>query len=179
MRQQITRIIYASFILSVVIFIVSCVLDSGSDYFKIGPGDDLFFLSIRVNTWASWVIVMIATSLLGIMDVIAYDYIQPYFLPRIYLENEPIEDWGRNEKFWLIFTAELAFSAMAIRRFVDVMVIVSNFWFAIIQFAAKELTTIIIMWIRVTEKESSGKWRSPPRQGRAVIPLNFRLASRG
>lgn len=156
---------------------MSCVLDSGSTYFHFGPSDDLFFLSVKVDTWWKWILVLIATSVLGILDVIAYDYIQPYFLSRIYLENEPIDDWKRDEKFWLIATAELAFSAMAIRRFIDVMVIVSNFWFAIIQFASKEIVTIIIMWVRVTEKENNGKW--PVQQLRKVTPLNFVMNNRG
>ena len=41
-----------------------------SKYFRLGPYDDLNLISVTIDTWTKWIIVVIFLCIMGVIDVI-------------------------------------------------------------------------------------------------------------
>jgi hypothetical protein len=132
-------------ILTLILAILLIAGDGGNAYFAFGPDVNLHFVSFTIDSWGKYVGVLVGIIPLAWMDVYSYDKIGPYFFERIYMEDSPIKDWTREEKWKLAFWAELSYGTTNFRMILDTLLTVTNFYFAIWRWILKEIICIYII----------------------------------
>lgn len=153
-------------VLTIVLGIVVITSNGGNVYFTWGPDENLHFVSFTIDNWGKYIGVLVGIIPLAWMDVYTYDKIYPYFFTRIYMDDAPIKDWTRDEKWALAFWAELSYGTTNFRFILDTLLTVTNFYFAIWRWLLKEIVCIYIINDNLNKKfsaQSSGAATSSER----------------
>ena len=153
-KQRLKLNVGITAVLTVVLAILAITSNGGNVYFTWGPDENLHFISFTIDSWGKYIGVLVGIIPLAWMDVYTYDKIYPYFFSRIYMEEIPIKDWTKDEKWVLAFWAELSYGTTNFRLIIDTLLTVTNFYFAIWRWVLKEIMCIYIINDNLNKKFS-------------------------
>ena len=166
-KMRINIIIIA--ILTLILGILVITSDGGNVYFKWGPNKNLHFISYTIDNWPKYIGVLVGIIPLAWIDIYSYDKLNPYFFSRIYLDDE-IKDWKQDEKWQLAFWAELTYACSNFRSLLDILISVTNFYFALWRWFLKEILCIYFINDNLNSKIKRGLY-GPKLNGQSTAPL--------
>ena len=115
-----------------------------SKYFRIGPYDDLNLISVTIDTWTKWIIVVII-RVLG-LPVLDFNVYNP--------DKKVITDFTRNE---LNYLSNSMFMVSAIKGVFNTVISITQLDLALITVIIKELTSIVAIRFLLNEKKFTNK----------------------
>lgn len=131
--------------------IVVLFRDPSTKYFTYGPRDDLFIISICVNTWNKWWIVVLFISLSKVCDVLINEIGRPILGFTVYNpDKKEINDFTKNE---LNFLANAMFMISGIRFILMVVINVTQIDLAMIGMVVSEVTSIFTVRYLLNKKK--------------------------
>jgi hypothetical protein len=140
-------------ILLLVSVIIPTVLlaNKESTYYRFGPNNDLIIISIKIDTWLKYGILMIYILIFRICKVFITELGMPILTFNIYNPNQKkIEDFTRME---LQVLANIMFTLNAIRYALTLQLSILQIDIAIISGVFDELAAIPTIYILLNEKE--------------------------
>ena len=139
------------FILSIVSTLVFCIADDDSKYFRFGPQDDLFIISIKINTIMRYIILLILITIIKSSEVIIHEIAMPVLGFTIYNPDKKyIVDFTKNE---LQFYANSMYMISSIRDVFMTLISISQIDIAIYNCFISELTGVFTVRFLLNEKE--------------------------
>jgi hypothetical protein len=137
------------FALSLVIMAV-VILEQDGQYVKFGPSDTMVVISVKINTWTRYGMLLLFTVVINVVKVISEEIGMPILSFNIY-------DPHRNHitgftKFDLQVLANLMYAASAIRSVFMTMMLISQIDVALFGVFVKEATSIITIRALLNEK---------------------------
>ncbi len=129
----------------------------------IGPGDDVKFGTLVINTQTEWWGLFIGQLILGIIDVYFYEYVEPYFNQ---VNNQPnieilIENHGKptvENKILLSLKSCAAFFPMMIRVTLGVLFVNAQIATVIVVQIIKEFFIFNQTWNKLESKDAAKMW---------------------
>jgi len=132
-------------IIAVVVF-----RDSKSKYFRIGPQEDLFIVSIHVNSWIKWSLVIIFIGLTKICDVLVNEIGSPILGFNVYNPDKKIiTEFTKNE---LNTIANAMWFANGMRSVLMVVVNVTQIDFALSGMLVSQTASIFTVRFLLNKK---------------------------
>jgi hypothetical protein len=121
-RNQAWLCLFANLVLTLITVVFVCIFrDEKSIYFRVGPHDNLIIVSISVNTWLKWCLVLFFIALLKSCDVLVNEVGTPILGFSVFNPDKKIiTEFSKNE---LNFLANATFMVNGIR---SVLMIVVN-----------------------------------------------------
>ena len=90
-KEKVTMCLILNVItLTLVVCLISVFRDTNSTYFRLGPSDSLTVISVAVDTWYKWGIVVGVLSLFGIAEVIIHELGMPVLGFSVYNPDKKI-----------------------------------------------------------------------------------------
>lgn len=143
------------FLLVSVIIPTTLLANKESTYYRFGPNDDLIIISIKIDTWLKYGILMIYILIFRICKVFITELGMPILTFNIYNPNQKkIEDFTRME---LQVLANIMFTLNAIRYALTLQLSILQIDIAIISGVFDELAAIPTIYILLKEKEFVSK----------------------
>lgn len=131
--------------------IVCLKTESDMTYFRFGPHETLTILSVAINTWVRWWMLVGFLSVMGLADVLTEELANPVLSFTIYNpDKRRIEEFDKNE---LQVLANLTYFTSSVKRVVLVLVQISQFDLAIIHILVTELATVFTIRSLLNEKQ--------------------------
>ena len=143
---------YRQFVLliSVVIPIV-LLANKQSTYYKFGPNEDLIIISIKINTWLRYGILLIYVFIFRVCKVFITELGMPILSFNIYDPNrKKVEGFTRNE---LQIQANTMYMLNAIRYALTLQLAIIQIDIALISAIFSELASIPTIYILLKDKE--------------------------
>lgn len=135
---------------TVLVIILVSVAGGESKFFRVGPQDDLWVLSVQVSDGGTYALVIFGLAVLSFLDVMHYDYIQPYMAQQIYFSG-PLRGWeGEKNRLKAYATAD---SSMANLRYLFLILLaVTQVDLALFQWLFKETLAFFVLSFKVGKK---------------------------
>mgnify|MGYP001218036342 CR=1 FL=1 len=130
----------------------------------LGPGDDVKFGTLILDTDGEWWAFFLAQLALGILDVYWYEWVQPYYNQVTNFENIPIvtENHGKGDTVVsrLLFALKSTSSTfpMMIRITLSVIFVNTQIASVILVQIIKEIFIFVQVYEKVTDKQKEGMW---------------------
>ena len=122
-----------------------------STYYKFGPNDDLIIISIKINTWTRYGILLLYILIFRICKVFITELGMPILNFNIYDPNrKKVEGFTRNE---FQVQANIMYMLNAIRYALTLKLVIIQIDIAIISAIFSELASIPTIYILLKEKE--------------------------
>ena len=122
-----------------------------STYYKFGPNDDLIIISIKINTWTRYGILLLYILIFRICKVFITELGMPILNFNIYDPNrKKVEGFTRNE---FQVQANIMYMLNAIRYALTLQLVIIQIDIAIISAIFSELASIPTIYILLKEKE--------------------------
>ena len=138
-----------------VIIPTTLLANKESTYYRFGPNNDLIIISIKIDTWLKYGILMIYILIFRICKVFITELGMPILTFNIYNPNQKkIEDFTRME---LQVLANIMFTLNAIRYALTLQLSILQIDIAIISGIFDELAAIPTIYILLNEKEFVSK----------------------
>ena len=151
-QQRLKLCIIGQFILliSVVIPIV-LLANKQSTYYKFGPNEDLIIISIKINTWLRYGILLIYVFIFRVCKVFITELGMPILSFNIYDPNrKKVKGFTRNE---LQIQANIMYMLNAIRYALTLQLAIIQIDIALISAIFSELASIPTIYILLKDKE--------------------------
>jgi len=132
----------------------------------LGPGDDVKFGTLILDTDGEWWAFFLAQLALGILDVYFYEWVQPYYNQITNFGNIPIvtENHGKGDtvgsRLLLSAKTSAAFFPMMIRITLSVIFVNTQIASVILVQVIKEIFIFIQVYEKVTDKHENSMWMS-------------------
>lgn len=137
------------------IFLIFIFKNDDSKYFRLGPYEDLNVISVTIDTWTKWIIVVIFLCLMGIIDVIIRELGLPVLDFNVYNPDKKIiTDFSKNE---LNYLSNSMFMVSSIKAVFNTVISITQLDLALITVIVKELTSIIAIRFLLNEKKFTNK----------------------
>ena len=137
-------------LIAVVIPIV-LLANKQSTYYKFGPNEDLIIISIKINTWTRYSILLVYILLLRVCKVFITELGMPILSFNIYDPNKKkVEGFTRTE---LQIQANIMYMLNAIRYALTLQLSIIQIDIAIISAIFSELASIPTIYILLKDKE--------------------------
>lgn len=138
-----------------IIALIFIFKNDNSKYFRIGPYDDLNVISVTIDTWTKWIIVVIFLCIMGIIDVIIRELGLPVLDFNVYNPDKKIiTDFSKNE---LNYLSNSMFMVSSIKGVFNTVISITQLDLALIIVIIKELTSIIAIRFLLNEKKFTNK----------------------
>jgi hypothetical protein len=140
-------------VLSMVITITMIVLfrDPESKYFRWGPSKDLIVISVNIDNWTKWSILLALVGFLNGCEVLVNELASPILGFRIYNPDcKEISDFTKNE---LNFLGNSMWFVNNFRRVLMVIVTISQFDIAFLSMIISELVSVWTVRHLLNEKK--------------------------
>jgi len=116
------------------------IFNSHSSYFRAGPSDDFVVISVAINTWSKYGVLLFLISIINIVQVFSEEIGSPIIEFNIYNPDKThITEFTKCE---LHMMGNIMFGLSAIRRVFMVMVSITQIDIAIWSVVVKEITSI-------------------------------------
>lgn len=136
--------------LIIVITLAISLNDGSSGYFKMGPGDDLILVSLKINTWTKWGLTLLIIGVLRICDVWVNEIGSPILGFNIYNPDKThIVDFSKNE---LNFLANAMWSINSVRGIFMTVIAVTQFDLAFASVIVSEIASIFTIRMLLNAK---------------------------
>ena len=137
-------------LISVIIPIVK-LANKDSTYYRFGPNEDLIIISIKINTWFRYSILLVYILIFRVCKVFINELGMPILTFNIYNPNQKkIEDFTRTE---LQIYANIMFMLNSIRYALTLQLIIIQIDIALISSVFDELAAIPTVFILLKDKE--------------------------
>lgn len=137
------------------IFLIFIFKNDDSKYFRLGPYEDLNVISVTIDTWTKWIVVVIFLCLMGIIDVIIRELGLPVLDFNVYNPDKKIiTDFSKNE---LNYLSNSMFMVSSIKTVFNTVISITQLDLALITVIVKELTSIIAIRFLLNEKKFTNK----------------------
>jgi hypothetical protein len=137
-------------LISVIIPIV-LLANKESTYYRFGPNEDLFIISIKINTWARYSILVVYIMIIRICKVFITELGMPILSFNIYDPNKKkIEGFTRTE---LQVQANIMYMMNAFRYALTLQLSIIQIDIAIISALFSELASVPTIYILLKDKE--------------------------
>ena len=129
----------------------------------LGPGDDVKFGTLVLDTDGEWWAFFLAQLALGILDVYFYEWVQPYYNQITNFGNIPIvkENHGSGETWSRLFFAAKSTASsfpMMIRITLSVVFVNTQIMSVILVQVIKEIFIFVQVYEKVTDKQQNEMW---------------------
>jgi len=129
----------------------------------LGPGDDVKFGTLILDTAGEWWAFFLAQLALGILDVYWYEWVQPYYNQITNFGNIPIvkENHGSGERWSRLFFAAKSTASsfpMMIRITLSVVFVNTQIMSVILVQVIKEIFIFVQVYEKVTDKQKDKMW---------------------
>jgi hypothetical protein len=139
--------------LILVITIVCIFRDPDSLYFRLGPSEDLVIISIRINTWNKWCVLLLFIGIIKSVEVIVNELGSPVLAFSVYNpDKKHIIDFTKNE---LNFLTNSMWFVNGIRVILLIVVSVTQFDIALLGAISSEIVSIFTVRQLLNEKTFS------------------------
>jgi len=129
---------------------VSIFAHDGADFWKWGPGDSLIIISIKVNTWGVYIGVVMATSVVGVLDVLVNEVASPVLGFNTYNpDKHEITSFTRSELNW---ATNLMFATNNIRAVFVTVLNVTQIDLALWNVAFREVASFFMVRYLLSHK---------------------------
>ena len=131
----------------------------------LGPGDDVKFGTLILDTAGEWWAFFLAQLALGILDVYWYEWVNPYYNQATNYEYIPIvkENHGSGERWSRLFFAAKSTASsfpMMIRITLSVVFVNTQIMSVILVQIIKEIFIFVQVYEKVTDKQKNNMWMS-------------------
>jgi hypothetical protein len=134
----------------IVVIVISIFKDDSSSYFRFGPSDNLIVISVQINTWKRWGIVLVFIGFIKGCDVLVNELGSPILGFRIYDPDcKTIDDFTKNE---LNFLGNAMWFANSFRGILMVVINITQFDIALFGVIISEITSIFTVRHLLNEK---------------------------
>jgi len=138
-----------------IIILIIIFRDPSSKYFRLGPNDDLIVISVNINTWIKWSILLVVVGLIRGCEVLVNELGSPILGFRIYNPDcKTISDFTKNE---LNFLGNAMWFVNNFRGILMVVITITQFDIALISMFISELVSIYTVRHLLNEKEFISK----------------------
>lgn len=152
-RKKIQIALVANLVLLFFLFFLIFNLGSESKYFRFGPQDDFILISVKINTWTRYAILLLIISVIQITEVLIEDLGLPILTFNIYNpDKKVITDFKKME---LQIYGNLMFLINNLRYIIQVLVTVTQIDIAIFAVLMAQITGIITVRFLINEKTFS------------------------
>jgi len=148
-------------ILSQVLLLISVIIpiiklaNKDSTYYRFGPNEDLIIISIKINTWSRYSILLVYILIFRICKVFINELGMPILTFNIYNPNQKkIEDFTRTE---LQIYGNVMFMLNSIRYALTLQLAIIQIDIALISSIFDELAAIPTVYILLNDKEFESK----------------------
>lgn len=140
---------------SVVLIIFISLLNTNSSYIGFGPSDDFYVVTMRVDTWAKYIGVLVMIALIKVSSTFTMDFAYPIIHFNVYDPNKKeVENFKRWELWALTNTM---FASTSIRSVFMMVITVSRIDIAFFGVIVSELTCIIVVGTLLRKKQFKNK----------------------
>ena len=152
-RKKIQIALTANLILLCFLFFLIFNLGSQSKYFRFGPQDDFILISVKIDTWTRYGLLLLIISVIQITEVLIEDLGLPILTFNIYNpDKKVITDFKKME---LQIYGNLMFLINNLRYIIQVLVTVTQIDIAIFAVLMAQITGIITVRFLINEKTFS------------------------
>ena len=151
-KQRLKICIVGQFLLLISVIIPTILLaNKDSTYYRFGPNEDLIIISIKINTWTRYSILLVYVLLFRICKVFINELGMPILTFNIYNPNQKkIEGFTRKE---LQVLANIMFMLNAIRYALTLQLAIVQMDIAVLSGIFSELAAIPTIHILLKDKE--------------------------
>ena len=151
-KQRLKICIIGQVLLLISVIIPTVLLaNKESTYYRFGPSEDLIIISIKINTWPRYGILMVYILIFRICKVFINELGMPILTFNIYNPNQKkIEGFTRME---LQVLANVMFTLNAIRYALTLQLVILQMDIAVISGVFDELAAIPTIYILLKDKE--------------------------
>lgn len=143
-------IVVNTVLLVVVLAFVFAFADSSAGYWGFGPSDDLYVISIKVDSWSKYFGILIVAAMIQVIKVVVEEFGMPVVGFSIYNpDKREIDDFTKNE---LQFYGNAMFLTSAIRDVFLIVISVTRVDLALWNVIVGEITTIYTIRVLLNEK---------------------------
>ena len=135
------------------IIVLSLILSTKADgtYWNIGPNDNLIIVSVLINSWLKYTLLLFVITTINVIKVWSEDIGMPILGFNIYNPDKKlITDFGRLE---LQFMANLMFMIGSVRELFLILVTISQVDVALFDVVVKNITSFYTIRMLLFEKE--------------------------
>lgn len=138
------------FLLVVISILISIFQSDNSTYFRFGPSDNLIVISVSIDTWIKYNLVLILVGFIRIIDTISNELGIPVLGFNVYNpDKKHISEFSKNE---LQFYANATFMASAIRSTLMTVINVTQIDLALFSTLISELASFYTIRVLLNEK---------------------------
>ena len=150
-----TKLMYCLIGNLVLLLLISIIVvvfkDEESTYMRFGPSDTLIIVSIRVNTWRKYCVILLGLGLVKSSEVIMNEIANPLLVFNIYNPDKKIiVEFTKNE---LQFFANSIFIASSLRYVLLTVISVTQMDLAIFSVLVSEVSSFFTIRLLLNEKE--------------------------
>lgn len=151
-QQRIKLCIFGQLLLLISVIIPTILLaNNDSKYYRFGPQDDLIVISIKINTWTRYAILLLYILAIRVCKVFITELGMPILSFNIYNpDKKEIEGFTRNE---LQVQANIMYMLNAIRYALTLQLIIIQIDIAIISAIFSELASIPTIYLLLKDKK--------------------------
>ena len=167
-KQRLKICIVGQLLLLISVIIPTILLaNKDSTYYRFGPNEDLIIISIKINTWTRYGILLVYILLFRICKVFITELGMPILTFNIYNPNQKkIEGFTRTE---LQVLANIMFMLNAIRYALTLQLAIVQIDIAVLSGIFSELASIPTIYILLKDKEFVDE--KPPEKTVAYFQL--------
>lgn len=152
-KKKIQFALTANLILLCFLFFIIFYLGSESHYFRFGPQENFVLISIKIDTWRKYGLLLLIISVIQITEVLIEDLGLPILTFNIYNpDKKVITDFKKME---LQIYGNLMFLINNLRYIIQVLVTVTQIDIAIFAVLMAQITGIITVKFLINEKTFS------------------------
>jgi len=151
-QQRLKICIIGQFLLLISVIIPTVILaNKQSTYYRFGPNDDLIIISIKINTWLRYGILLVYVLIFRVCNVFVTEFGMPILGFNIYDPNKKtIEGFTRME---LQVQANVMYMMNAIRYAFTLQLSIIQIDIAVISAVFSEMASIPTIYILLKDKE--------------------------
>lgn len=142
-------------ILFTTLFTVIITFGTDSQYFRFGPNEDFIVISVRINSYERYSILLLLIAFINIAKVIIQELGEPVLVFNVYNPDKKIiTDFT---KFQLKLYANLMFILSNVRNVFNVMVTITQIDIAFYSVLVEQITSFFTVNMLVNEKQFQSK----------------------
>ena len=148
LKIQICLVLNTCLLFFIIFFITNFAGDS--KYFRLGPSNDFIFISVKINTYNKYVLLLLLITFNNIIKVLVSEIGEPVLVFNVYNPDKKVIT--EFTKFQLLFYANSMFFISNTRREFEVLINVTQIDIAIYSIIVEQMISICTVYFLVTEK---------------------------
>jgi hypothetical protein len=150
-RTKILACLFGNFLIFCFVSIFCLIEGENSKYYTYGPNDSLIIISIKINDWKRYIILLITIGIMNSFKVIVEEIGMPVLGFSIYNpDKKEITEFGKLE---LQIYGNLMFLFSSLRNVFSILLIVSQIDISIFSVLIDNMTTIFTIRLLLNEKK--------------------------